>query len=353
MKIPFCDVARLNNSIKEELNFAMEKVMKRGVFILGDEVLLFERRWAEYVGTHHCITCGNGTDALELVLEAYGIGAGDEVIVPAFGWMSPALAVKRVGARPVFVDVEGPTGNIDVDKVSEALTNRTRAVIPIHLFGNPCRIEDLRSICVENALLLIEDCAQAHGAQVGGKRVGAFGNASIFSFYPTKNLSCLGDGGAIMTSDDDLAMKLMAKRNYGRSEGVNFHYSGRNSRMDELQAAILNVKLNYLEAWNEERRKIARIYWQALDMDMKRFPEYSVWYQFPLRVFERSMVIRKFNAHHIGTQIHAKYELNSPSDSLPMERKWLNEGFSIPIHQGLSASEIDYVTEKLKNLPFD
>ncbi len=262
-KIPFVDLNALHAPIQHKIDDAIKRAMHRGQYILGEEVSMFEQNWASYTGAKHCITCANGTDALELALEVLGVGEGDEVILAAFGWISGSLAVKRVGATPVFVDIHPGTFHITEEEVAPAITSKTKAIIAVHLFGQYNPLESILELCQKHNLRLIEDCAQAHGLFIEGKHVGNFGDIGTFSFYPTKNLGCLGDGGGLVTNNDEWAKLLHAKRDYGRVNGT-FVYEGRNSRLDELQAAILNVKLPYLDGWNEKRREVARWYAEAL-----------------------------------------------------------------------------------------
>ena len=260
MKVPFVDLKRQHEAIKDELDEAIRRVISSGNFILGVEVEAFEAEFAVYTGTKHCVTCANGTDALELAFEALGIGDGDEVILPAFGWVSASMALKRMGAVPVFVDIHPDTFHITIDEIAPAVTAKTKAVVIVHLFGQANEVYDVSKLCKEKGLLLIEDCAQAHGLFIDGKKhVGNFGDIGTFSFYPTKNLGCMGDGGGIITNNSAIANKIRALRDYGRVEG-RFTIDGRNSRMDEIQAAILRAKLPRLNDWNQKRLHIAKAY---------------------------------------------------------------------------------------------
>ncbi len=253
MEVPFLDISRQHLRIEEEMDAAIREVRRRSRYVLGPESVSFEEEFARFLGVSDCIGCANGTDALELALEVLQIGNGDEVIVPAYGWPSATFAVRRMGANPVLADVDLESGNISLDEVEQRITTKTKAVIGIHLFGNPCDVLGLRRICDRHRLYLIEDCAQAHGASVGGVKVGGFGDLSTFSFYPTKNLGCLGDGGAVVTNNRAWAKETRRLRDYGRVEGDFTLENGRNSRLDEVQASILRVKLRHLGEWNEER----------------------------------------------------------------------------------------------------
>ncbi len=260
VKVPFIDLKRQHDSIKDELDEAIHRVISSGNFILGREVEAFEDEFANYTGAAHCVTCANGTDALELAFEALEIKAGDEVILPAFGWVSASMALKRMGAIPVYVDIHPGTFHITVDEIAPAITPKTKAVIVVHLFGQANEVYEVSKLCKSKGLLLIEDCAQAHGLFIDGKQhVGNFGDIGTFSFYPTKNLGCMGDGGGIITNDPATAAKVRALRDYGRVGGK-FTIDGRNSRLDEIQAAILRTKLPHLDEWNEMRREVVRHY---------------------------------------------------------------------------------------------
>lgn len=351
MEIPFFDLIRHHESLSEELEEAISGVMKRGRFIAGEEVRKFEENYATYLGVDHCVTCANGTDALELVLQVCGIGMGDEVIVPAFGWISPALAVKRSGATPVFVDVSAETGNMDLNKAEKAISEKTKAIIPIHLFGDPCDIVQLKVLCQKHSILLIEDCAQSHGAEVNGLKTGSFGDLAIFSFYPTKNLGCMGDGGAIVTNRKDLADRLSALRDYGRVSRTEFRYEGRNSRLDEIQAAVLNVKLKYLDVWNLRRREIAGRYWAAMNRAIKDFPKDSVFYQFAVRVQDRARFIRELLENGIYTEVYYPFALQpvftQDLSAFPNATLLSEQLVSLPVYQDLSDGEVALISNML------
>lgn len=350
MAIPFFDLTRLHHSIEAELSTAISRVIGKGQFILGEEVRLFEKRFADYLGVKHCITCANGTDALELALDVCGIGSGDEVIVPAFGWISPALATQKAGAIPIFSDVEWPSGNIDPAQIRGLITSKTKGIIPIHLFGNPCAIDEIKKICQEHSLYLIEDCAQAHGATVNGRKTGSIGDISVFSFYPTKNIGCLGDGGALVTDRDDLAERLRALRDYGRVSRSEFRYVGRNSRMDELQAAVLNVKLNYLDTWNAQRRAIAKRYWSSAGRGASDFPARSVFYQFQLPVKDRLTFRQKLEKAGVGTDVYPVYIAHHLRALVPVTNQLSEMLISLPVYPNLTESEITYICEQLVSL---
>lgn len=283
MKVPFIDLKRQHEAIKDELDEAINRVISSGNFILGREVEAFEEEFAQYTGAQHCVTCANGTDALELAFEALDILPGDEVILPAFGWVSASMALKRMGAVPVFVDIHPGTFHITVEEIAPAITEKTKAVIIVHLFGQANEVYEVNRLCKDKGLLLIEDCAQAHGLFIDGKQhVGGFGDIGTFSFYPTKNLGCMGDGGGIITNNNELADKTRALRDYGRVDGK-FTLDGRNSRMDEMQAAVLRTKLPHLDDWNELRRGVARKYSEVLGVSNNKHAN-SVYYKYPILI---------------------------------------------------------------------
>ncbi|MFY0607736.1 MAG: DegT/DnrJ/EryC1/StrS family aminotransferase [Cyclobacteriaceae bacterium] len=350
MNIPFFDLKRQNLYLKNELDEVYQRVLESGQFILGDQVALFEKQFSEYLGVGYCIGCGNGTDALEILLQALELGQGDEVLVPSFGWVSPYLAVRQVGATPVLVDVDPITGNMCPESLRSLVTAKSEAVIPIHLYGIPCDIVEIQSICSDHRLALIEDCAQAHGAKVGNTHCGAFGHAAIFSFYPTKNLGALGDAGAIVTDDGILADKIRSITNYGKVKGKLVN-QGRNSRMDEIQAGILVAKLPYLTEWNLKRKAIAKRYAEASGSD-EYGHDYSVYHQFVLRVRERSVFRDKLLDAGIETFIHYPFTINSTYGTTRFENAEMlaEQVVSLPVFPELTEEEIAYICDQLKHL---
>ncbi len=262
--IKFLDLYGQYQRIQKEMDEAIARVIRRSAFIGGEDAAAFESEFAAYQQARHCVGVANGTDAIEIVLEALALPAGAEVIVPANTFIASSEAVTRQGYRVVFADVDPVSYTLDLDDVRRRVTPSTRCVLAVHLYGHPCRMDELLSICDEFGLKLVEDCAQAHGAEYMGKRVGTFGAASTFSFYPGKNLGAYGDGGAIMTNDSDLAKKCRMIANHGRTGKYDHQFEGRNSRLDGLQAAVLRVKLPHLDGWIDHRNKIAGIYGEQL-----------------------------------------------------------------------------------------
>jgi len=353
MQIPFFDLTRQNQILERDLQEVSKQFLKRGNSILGDQVAAFEVDFANYTGSNYCLTCGNATDALEMTLASCDIGPGDEVIVPAFGWVSLVNAVLSLGARPVFVDVKHD-GNIDPRLIESRITPRTKAVMVIHLYGHPCEIRDIRMLCQSHHLILIEDCAQAHGARVEGTHVGNFGDVGVFSFYPTKNLGALGDAGAIITKNEEVYHRLQKRRNYGRTESGVFALSGRNSRMDELQAAILRLKLPLLDGWIARRRAISGRYNEVLGAYIEA--KDSVWYKYVFTTEKREEMIKQLKERGIHTGIYYSFQL----DQLPyveagkppmvMAQKLAQTTLSLPLFPEMTNEEISYICEELTRI---
>jgi dTDP-4-amino-4,6-dideoxygalactose transaminase len=335
--------------------------MTRGQWILGPEVEAFEQEFAAYCGARHCIGVGNGMDALTLILRGYGIGQGDEVIVPAATFIATWLAVEQVGAKPVGVDADPISGNIDAGLVEKAITSRTRAVIAVHLYGSPAPMQDLLAIARRRGVHLIEDAAQAHGATLKGRRAGALGHAAGFSFYPGKNLGALGDGGAVVTDDADLASRVRRLRNYGSSEKYRHELAGCNSRLDELQAAFLRAKLAHLDAWNARRRQIAERYLNGIANPAVMLPTVaadtsSAWHLFVVRTTCRERFIAHLKGLGIGTGIHyptpphlqaALAHLGLPSGAFPVAERMHREVVSVPMGPTLSDAQVQRVVDAL------
>ena len=258
--IPLVDLKKQYKSIKSEIDKSIKDVLMKTSFIGGENILQFETNFKKYIGVNHCISCANGTDSIEILLRTLEVKKGDEVIVPAISWISTSEAVTSVGAKPVFVDVHPDYYTIDLKKIESVITNKTKAIIPVHLYGQPVEMPKLMAIAKEHNLKVIEDCAQAHGAEFNKKKIGSFGDCASFSFYPGKNLGAFGDAGAMLTNDSKLAEKARLIANHGQKEKHNHIIEGRNSRMDSIHAAVLNVKLNYLNNWTNKRIEIAENY---------------------------------------------------------------------------------------------
>ncbi|MDB5800493.1 MAG: erythromycin biosynthesis sensory transduction protein eryC1 [Rhodocyclales bacterium] len=310
MTTAFLDLGTAHTACREELQATFARVLDKGHFILGEEVEAFEAEFAQYCGVPHCIGVGNGLDALLLILRAMGIGPGDEVIVPAHTFIATWLAVTQCGARPVAVESQTAGYNIDPARIEAAITPRTRAIIAVHLYGEPADMDALQAIADRHGLRLIEDAAQAHGARYKGRRTGSLADAAAFSFYPTKNLGALGDGGAVTTRDPALADSIRQLRNYGSRIKYQHDVAGYNTRLDELQAALLRVKLRQLDTLNAARQQVAQRYLEALaDTPGLRLPHPAglvehVWHLFVIRTPQREQLAAALGARGIATMVH-------------------------------------------------
>lgn len=310
MNIPFLDLKSPHVELKNELAAAYQRVMESGWYILGQEVVAFESEFAAYCEATHCIGVGNGLDALHLIIQAYGIGPGDEVIVPSNTYIASWLAVTHAGATPVPVEPDVRTYNIDAEKIEQAITSRTKAIMAVHLYGQPADMDPINAIAHKYGLKVIEDCAQAHGARYKGRRVGGLGDAAGFSFYPGKNLGAIGDGGAVVTNDPVIADRIRGLRNYGSKIKYENEVVGYNSRLDELQAAFLRVKLAKLDEWNKRRGVVANTYLNCLDsvlgLTLPFVPEWAdpVWHLFVVRHESRDLLQKVLAENGIGTMIH-------------------------------------------------
>lgn len=364
MSIPFVSFEVMHGEIREQLEQACKKVLDKNWFIQGEELEKFEEEFAAYCGAKYCVGCGNGLDALYLILRAYGIGEGDEVIVPSNTYIATALAASYAGATPVFVEPELSTYNINPSLIEEKITDRTKAIMAVHLYGQPAKMDEIIAIAKKHNLKLIEDSAQAHGATYKGKRTGNLGDAAGFSFYPGKNLGALGDGGAVVTNDKDLADKVRALGNYGSDYKYHHIYKGSNSRLDELQAAFLRVKLKELDRWNEERNRIANRYLTEIKNDKVSLPitcegMKHVYHIFAIRLQnaeQREQMEAFLSEKGIGTNKHypipmhlqgAYEELNLKQGAFPIAEQISSTELSIPMYYGMTEKEISYVIEQI------
>lgn len=307
--IKFLDLQKINNRFRREINSRIGAILDKGFYILGDEVATFEQNFAQFCGVKHCIGCANGLDALNLIIKAYKFGKGDEIIVPSNTYIASILAISENGCAPVFVEPNLTTYNIDPDLIEEKITERTKAIMVVHLYGQAVQMEKIWALAKKYNLKIIEDAAQAHGAYYQGRRTGNLGDAAGFSFYPGKNLGCLGDGGAVTTNDDELASKIRAIANYGSDRKYHHIYKGINSRLDEIQAAVLDVKLPHLNADNERRRQIAKYYRENIKNPEiflpKIYDEKShVWHIFAVRTKNRDALKQYLEQNEIQTNIH-------------------------------------------------
>jgi dTDP-4-amino-4,6-dideoxygalactose transaminase len=349
MKVPFVDMHAPHRELQTELQAALTRVVAAGKFVLGPEVEAFEQEFASYCGSRHCVGVGNGLDALHLMLLAAGIGDGDEVIVPANTFIATWLAVSYAGATPVPVEPITQTYNIDPNRVEAAIGPRTKAIIAVHLYGQPADMGPLRELADRYGLRLFEDAAQAHGARYNGRRVGSLADAAAFSFYPAKNLGALGDGGALSTDDAELAERLRKLRNYGSTIKYRHELKGFNSRLDELQAALLRVKLRVLDKWNQRRREVAAYYLEHLQsaaVVLPQVPNWAepVWHLFVVRTPRRERLMRQLDAAGIGHMIHypmaphrqPAYAADFSGQSFPITEALQDEVLSLPMYPHLS-----------------
>lgn len=355
--IKFLDLKAINNQYKEEINEAVKRAIDSGWYILGKENEDFEEEFARFCGVKHCIGVANGLDALTIIIKAYGFGTGDEIIVPANTYIASILAISANGAIPVPVEPDINTFNIDPDKIEEKITSRTKAILPVHLYGQAVNMDKIYELAKKYNLKIIEDSAQAHGAYFKEKRTGSLGDASGFSFYPGKNLGAMGDGGAITTNDDELAEKVRILGNYGSEIKYKNMYKGFNSRLDELQAAILRVKLAFLDRDNQRRREIAKYYRENITNTGIILPHITdeashVWHLFIVRSQNRANLQKYLTENNIQTLIHypipphkqqAYQEWNLLS--LPVSEKIHNEVLSLPISPVMTDSDVYKVAE--------
>ncbi len=363
MEIPFVDLKTQRESIKNEIDSAMQNVIKDTAFIGGKYVNQFEQDFSQFIGIKNCISCANGTDALQITLKALGIGEGNEVIVPANSFISTSESVTAVGAKVVFCDVDESTNNLNVELIEEKITSRTKAIIAVHLYGRPADMHPILKIAEKHSLYVIEDAAQAHGAKYKNIMVGTLGDASCFSFYPGKNLGAYGDAGAMLTNNDALARKMRMWANHGRIEKYNHEFEAYNSRLDGLQAAILSVKLKHLQDWNEKRKKVAQKYISNLaGIDGIILPTESndfdsVYHLFVIRTELRDKLQSFLKEKGVRTGIHypiglpflkAYRYLNHSKKDFPVTAKNQSRILSLPIYAEINSDQIEYVTSQIK-----
>ncbi len=357
--IPFLDLGASHQTVRDHLDKAYRRVMDSGCFIMGTELEAFEKEFAVYCGVQHCIGVGNGLDALHLLLRAYDIGPGDEVIVPSNTFIATWLAVTQCGATPVPVEPDIATHNIDPSRIGAAITKRTRAIMPVHLYGQPADMDPINELAAKHGLIVIEDAAQAQGARYKGRRTGSLGHAAATSFYPGKNLGALGDGGAVLTSDAAIAGKVRRLRNYGSSIKYQHDLPGYNSRLDEMQAAFLRIKLLKLDEWNESRREIAAQYHSLLlaaDIVLPHVPDNvePVWHLYVIRSKQREALKSYLEKSGITTLIHYPTPPHKQACYpdfehlvLPVAEMLAKDVLSLPMFPGLSTSDIRDVSRIL------
>ena len=362
MKVPFLDLKAPYAELREETDAAYRRVMESGWFIAGEELAAFESEFADLCGARHCVGVGNGLDALHLILRAYGIGAGDEVLVPANTFIATWLAVTYAGAVPVPVEPDARTFNLDPARVEESITPRTKAVMPVHLYGQCADMDAIKEVAAARGLRVIEDAAQAHGALYRGRLAGSLGDAAGFSFYPGKNLGAAGDAGAVVTNDAGLAEDVRRLRNYGSSVKYQHEERGFNSRLDELQAALLRARLAKLEEWNGRRKRVAEKYMRELegapDLTLPFVPEWAdpVWHLFVVRHPRREALREHLAAAGVGTLIHyplpphmqgAYADMGLSKGSFPISERMAEDVLSLPMGPHLSDEEVDYIVSQV------
>ena len=361
--IPFLELGASYRELKPEIDAAVSRVLESGWYILGPEVEAFETEWAAYCEAKHAVGLANGLDALTLALRALDIGPGDEVIVPSNTYIATWLAVSGVGATPVPVEPDLATHNIDPARIEAAITSRTRALLPVHLYGQPADMDPILDIAQRHGLRVIEDAAQAHGARYKGKRIGAHGDIVCWSFYPGKNLGALGDAGAITTDDTALAERVALLRNYGSRQKYVNEEAGVNSRLDPIQAAVLRVKLGVLDEWTERRRAVATAYTVGLaesGLILPHVPDWAdpAWHLYVVRTSDREALQDRMTEAGIGTLIHypipphmqkAYTDMEIMPEALPLARDLASEVLSLPMGPQLSLDQVQDIVNALKN----
>ena len=371
-QIPPVDLTRQYQLIKEEANLAVLDILSSGRYVGGEAVATFEQEFANYVGVSQCVSCNSGTDALFLALKALNIGAGDEVITTAFSFFATAEVISRVGAKPIFIDIDFNTFNLNVAQIEQAITPRTKAIMPVHIFGQPVDMTKLMAIAKAHNLYVIEDCAQAAGATWGEDKIGSIGHVGCFSFFPTKNLGACGDGGAITTNDPAIAKQMRILKEHGSPERYRHDFIGINSRIDAIQAVILTVKLPYLDYWNEQRRRAAQYYQELLhSIPQLKLPQAlvggsSVWNQYTVCITDkksptietRELIKNKLQDKGIISMIYypiplhlqpVYQDLGYQKGQLPLVEQAAQEVLSLPMFPGISETEQERVAYDVKD----
>jgi len=360
-QVPFVDLAAQYSTIADEINETTSRIIQKADFILGREVRLFEEEFAAFSEARYAVGVDSGTSALELALRAYDIGPGDEVITAANSFIASALAISHAGATPVLVDVDPFTHTIDVTGIERAITSRTKAILPVHLYGHPAHMDPIRQLAEQHGLIVIEDACQAHGARYKGRRAGSLGHAAAFSFYPGKNLGAYGDGGMVVTNDADIRKRLEMLRNYGQEEKYHHLTQGFNRRLDTLQAAVLRVKLKYLEKWNAARRWQAELYHRllagtALVLPSEAVGAQSVWHLYVIRTEHRDKLKEYLASRGIAAGIHypvpihlqpAYKNLGYKRGSFPVTEQYAQRILSLPMYAELTPELIEYVSKTI------
>jgi dTDP-4-amino-4,6-dideoxygalactose transaminase len=361
--LPFVDLAAAHRELASELDEVLKRMLENGDFILGHEVAAFELEFARYCEVDHAIGVDSGLSALELALRAFGVGPGDEVITQANTFIATAFAITHVGATPVLVDVDPISGQIDVEQVEQAITSRTRAVMPVHLHGLPAEMDDLVDLARRNGLVVIEDACQAHGARYRGRRAGSLGDAAAFSFYPSKNLGAAGDGGAVTTNDPEVAATIRTLRNYGQRAKYDHVAVGYNRRLDTLHAGVLRVKLRHLDEWNRRRQACAAQYQRLLD-DLPLQTPYEaphlehVWHVYQIRVEDRDRLAARLGEQRISTSVHyptpihlqdAYRGLGHGIGDFPVSESDARRTLSLPMHPHLDDAGVSRIADVVRS----
>ncbi|MEO0836209.1 MAG: DegT/DnrJ/EryC1/StrS family aminotransferase [Cyanobacteria bacterium J06642_3] len=378
-QIPPVDLTRQYELIKEEANLAVLDILKSGRYVGGEAINTFEQNFAQYIGVAECVSCNSGTDALFLALKALNIGEGDEVITTPFSFFATAEVISRVGAKPVFIDIDLNTFNLDLAQIEQAITPRTKAIMPVHLFGQPVNMSSLMSVAQKHNLYVIEDCAQATGAAWSQDKIGSIGHIGCFSFFPTKNLGACGDGGAITTNDPAIAKQIRILKEHGSPSRYRHDFVGINSRIDAVQAVILNIKLRYLDHWNQQRKKAAAYYQELLQsVSSLKLPQAlsggnSVWNQYTICISEgattlgesdlldssrRELIKQKLQLQGVVSMIYypiplhlqpVYQDLGYRKGQLPVVEQAAREVLSLPMFPGISEAEQEQVAFALKD----
>lgn len=362
MNVPFMDLKTQHRTIASEINTCISKVVETADFILGEELTLFEEEFARYCNTRFAVGLDNGTSALELALRAYGIGPGDEVITAANTFIATVSAIAFTGALPVLVDIDPQTYNIATNNIDSIITKRTRAIIPVHLYGQPSDMDPIMEIAKKHNLIIVEDACQAHGALYKGQKVGSIGNIGCFSFYPAKNLGAFGDGGMLVTNDKEMADRVRMLRNYGQQEKYKHLFIAYNRRLDTLQAAVLRVKLKYLENWNEARRHHAGLYTKLLSNNNLSLPletkyAHHVYHLYVVRTARRDALQKHLKNSGIATGVHypipvhtqqAYQYLGYRKGDFPISEAYAEQILSLPMYPELTEEQIEYVAKTIK-----
>lgn len=363
MQVPFVDLNTIHEELKKELKATFDQILAESYFVYGKQVTEFEQAFAQKLGVQHCLAVGNCTDALSIVLKMMGIGEGDEVLVPAMTWITDAEVVSNLGAQPVFVDVDAETCTIDVALAERKINHRTKAIIPVHLFGQMANMDDILRLAKAHGLKVVEDCAQAHFATQKGAMAGTLGDAAVFSFYPTKNLGALGDAGAIVTQDKSLYKACRKMANHGALDKHSHEFPGMNSRIDTLQAAVLNLKLRYIDHWNAQRRQLANNYSAALanvsELECPKTLEGNahVFHVYAIKTPERNDLKSFLKDQEIFTQIHypkalpftkAYQQLQLSLEDFPRAYQWQEETLSLPLFPGMTEQQQTHIIDSIQ-----